>query len=204
MLPLSNQRKLQLGDFKKTRGSQDGLKETRGGNVSVPDRREAEPLQNPGEATRHSDYQPIWSPPGGHSSPPGGRRSPKLNISLLFTTKPHIELQKHQFLHAFVNLAPLNLTIIPLFTCYTPLFENDRKHHYLHAFVQRPKTPLFTLLWSAPQTPSHSLGPIQGCAQINLRENIFFRNGQLRNTMIYMLLDTSPTSLQNIDFYQVW
>ena len=90
--------------------------------------------------------EPIWSP--------------KLNISLVFTTKAHIELQKPQFLHAFVNLGPLNLTIIPLFTYHTPLFENVRKHQFLHAFVQRPKTSLFTLLWSTPQTPSPWLGLI--------------------------------------------
>ena len=183
----------------------------RGGNVSVPDRREAEPLQNPGEASLESASWDRLRSAGGSSRLPETilRRlaviwASNLHIVLVFTTNRHIDLTKHQFLHAFVNLAPLNLTIISLFTCYTPLFENARKHHYLHAFVQRPKTQLFTLLWSAPQTPRHSLGPILGCNLINLRENKLFGNGQLRNIIIYMLLDTSTTTLQNIDFYKVW
>ena len=90
--------------------------------------------------------EPIWSP--------------KLNISLLFTTNPHIELKKTKFLHVFVNWAPLNLTIITLFAYHTPLFENVRKLIFLYVSVQRPKTSLFTLLWSTPQRPSPWLGPI--------------------------------------------
>ena len=100
--------------------------------------------------------------------------TPKLNISLVFTTKAHIELPKPQFLHAFVNLGPLNLTIIQLFTYHTPLFENVRKHDFLHAFVQRPKTSLFTLLWSTPQRPSPWLGPILGCNLIKPPGNKLF------------------------------
>ena len=58
----------------------------------------------------------------------------------LFITKPHIEVLKHQYLYAFVHLAPPNRTITPLFTCYTPLLENVINHTYLLAFVQSHKT----------------------------------------------------------------
>ena len=74
-----------------------------GGNVSVPDRREAEPLQNPGEASLEPASRGVWRSSRGSWRPlePIWRPlepiwRPKLNISMLFTTKRHIDLKKTQ------------------------------------------------------------------------------------------------------------